>query len=534
MVSKINKEIKIILLSLTIFAISVIILFLLKLFTFFESYNLFVTSGAEVTTLNFLYNLLNGNNLLEFQGDNILCEFYGLNFHLIYFPFVKLFEIFNINYLFSSRIITTLLVLILPLILIKICEKINYENLDLNNNKKIFYFIILIFLINHQTSSWWIITYRPDIIAIVFAFLGVLSFLNFIEKNNIFYFISSIFLCVISWTLKQNFLFLFCSIFLFLVIKRKYNFLVLFLFIIPIFLIIVNYITGYNNLDLLNRSPGTIASYFEIRNYFNILLKYFIKNPILILLIFFLYINFLKKNGEKRIFLIFVIFFLFFQSSIISVLHGAGFNHLMAFMFFLLISVGLVNIQMIKKFYILISILLIISSFLNYYQLINYNLLGRQGLHFNNYEKNEIINFKKFIRNDIQSPIVIVGASNRTEMLLLEEQLGKDTFQITSYLDSSWRQFLFRSKNEVESYEKIFDKKFENINSVLLLNNSKNQKFLREFLKKKNFKFKKMYNVYVYEDNNFEFSKVLKLFKYKNSKDLLIEKQFLVFEKVIF
>ena len=200
MVSKINKEIKIILLSLTIFAISVIILFLLKLFTFFESYNLFVTSGAEVTTLNFLYNLLNGNNLLEFQGDNILYEFYGLNFHLIYFPFVKLFEIFNINYLFSSRIITTLLVLILPLILIKICEKINYENLDLNNNKKIFYFIILIFLINHQTSSWWIITYRPDIIAIVFAFLGVLSFLNFIEKNNIFYFISSIFLCVIFCT----------------------------------------------------------------------------------------------------------------------------------------------------------------------------------------------------------------------------------------------------------------------------------------------------------------------------------------------
>ena len=356
MVLKINKEIKIILLSFIIFAIPVIILFLLKLFTFFESYNLFVTSGAEITTLNFLYNLLNGNNLLEFQRDNILYEFYGLNFHLTYFPFVKLFEIFNINYLFSTRIITTLLVLILPIILIKICEKINYENLALKNSKKTFYFIILIFLINHQTSSWWIITYRPDIIAIIFAFLGVLSFLNFIEKNNIFYFIFSIFLCVISWTLKQNFLFLFCSIFLFLVIKRKYYFLVLFLFTIPVFLIFINYITGYNNLDLLNRSPGTIASYFEIRNYFNILLKYFIKNPILVLLIFFLYINFLKKNGEKRIFLIFVIFFLFFQSSIISVLHGAGFNHLMAFMFFLLISIGLVNFQRIKKFYISISI----------------------------------------------------------------------------------------------------------------------------------------------------------------------------------
>ena len=54
-----------------------------------------------------------------------------------------------------------------------------------------------------------------------------------------------------------------------------------------------------NNLDLLNRSPGTIASYFEIRNYFSILLKYFIKNPILILLIFFVH-QFFKKMLEKE------------------------------------------------------------------------------------------------------------------------------------------------------------------------------------------------------------------------------------------
>ena len=126
----------------------------------------------------------------------------------------------------------------------------------------------------------------------------------------------------------------------------------------------------------------------------------------------------------------------------------------MTFMFFLSISIGLINFQIIKRFYILISFFLIISSFLNYYQLINYNLLGRQGLHFNNDEKNEIINFKKFIQNDVPLPTIIVGASNRTEMLLLEEQLGKDTFQITSYIDSNWRQFLFRSKNEIVSYEK--------------------------------------------------------------------------------
>ena len=124
MISKINKELKIILFSLTVFSIPIIILFFIKLFTFFESFNLFVTSGAEVTTLNFLYNFLNGNNLLEFQNNNILYEFYGLNFHLIYFPFIKLFEIFNIHYLFASRIITTLFILTLPIILMKIVKKL--------------------------------------------------------------------------------------------------------------------------------------------------------------------------------------------------------------------------------------------------------------------------------------------------------------------------------------------------------------------------------------------------------------------------
>ena len=201
-------------------------------------------------------------------------------------------------------------------------------------------------------------------------------------------------------------------------------------------------------------------------------------------------------------------FFLFLQSSIISVLHGAGFNHLMTFMFFLSFLIGLINFQIIKRFYILISIFLIISSFLNYYQLINYNLLGRQGLYFNEVEKNEIINFKKFIHKNIQTPTIIIGASNRTEMLLLEENLGKDTFQITSYLDSNWRQFLFRSKNEKASYEKIFHQKFENINSVLILKNSKDQKILEEFLEKK-ISSLKIFKVFIFMKINSNFQKFL-------------------------
>ena len=267
------KRLRLLKISFLIFSFPIIVLFTIKLFTFFKSYHLYVTSGAEITTLNFLYNLLNNNNLLKFQNNNILYEFYGLNFHLIYAPFVKLFELFNINYLFSSRIITTLIIFILPILIIKIDDKIFSDNSILIGNKKIFYFIFLLFLINHQSSSWWIITYRPDILAIILSFLGILIFLNFIEKNKKSYFILSIFLCVMSWTLKQNYLFTLCSIFIYLFYKRKYSELIFFCIAVPFFIVLINSLTGYNNFDLLSRSPETVVKNIEFQNYFLTILK---------------------------------------------------------------------------------------------------------------------------------------------------------------------------------------------------------------------------------------------------------------------
>ena len=64
----------IIILSYLIFSSSVLILFFIKLFTFFKSYELYVTSGAEITTLNFILNFLNGNNLATGGNSNILYE----------------------------------------------------------------------------------------------------------------------------------------------------------------------------------------------------------------------------------------------------------------------------------------------------------------------------------------------------------------------------------------------------------------------------------------------------------------------------
>ena len=528
-----NDKLDIIKYSFLIFLTPILILFLIKIYTFVISFNLYVTSGAEITTLNFLYNFLNKNNLLDVQKNNILYEFYGLNFHLIYFPFVKLLGFFKIHYLFSSRIFTLLLVFILPIILIKIGEKISFKKSFFINHKKILYLIILAFLINHQSSSWWIITYRPDIVAITLSFLSVLFFFNFIENKKNSSFFISILLCVISWTLKQNFLFTHCSIFLYLLYKKNFYHLSLYILLVPLFIFILNILTDYNNLDLLNRSPNTLIDNFEIHNYFSILSKYLLKNPYLVFLVFITSIGLVKKINDKKIFYMLIIFFLFFQSSFGAILHSAGFNHLMVFSFFSLSCLSFIELKDLKKFYLFISFFLIISSSLNYFQLLNYNILGRQGLFFNKDEKREMLQFKSFISNKIKKPASILGASNRTEIFLLEEILGKDTFQITSYLDPSWKAFIWRTKKDLDLYDQIFIKKFDQINTVIILEDIKNKDFLLNFLKNKNFRYKDDYFINVYE-NNFKFLDMLMINKFNNDNKLLIKKKFLVYEKIIF
>ena len=71
-----NSKYNIIILSYLTFFGSVLILFFIKLYTLFKSYDLYVTSGAEIATLNFIQNFLNGNNLATSGNSNILYEFY--------------------------------------------------------------------------------------------------------------------------------------------------------------------------------------------------------------------------------------------------------------------------------------------------------------------------------------------------------------------------------------------------------------------------------------------------------------------------
>ena len=71
--------------------------------------------------------------------------------------------------------------------------------------------------------------------------------------------------------------------------------------------------------------------------------------------------------------------------------------------------------------------------------------------------------FKNFIQYKIEKPALLIGASNRTEIFLSENLVGKDTFQIVSFIDPSWRQWLFRSKDEMIKNEALFKKKFKKI-----------------------------------------------------------------------
>ena len=144
-----------------------------------------------------------------------------------------------------------------------------------------------------------------------------------------------------------------------------------------------------------------------------------------------------------------------------------------------------------------------------------------------------MLQFKSFISNKIKKPASILGASNRTEIFLLEEILGKDTFQITSYLDPSWKAFIWRTKKDLDLYDQIFIKKFDQINTVIILEDIKNKDFLLNFLKDKNFRYKDDYFINVYE-NNFKFLDMLMINKFNNDNKLLIKKKFLVYEKIIF
>ena len=529
MVVEHTKRKKIVLFSFLVFLIPILILLIIKIYTFVNSFDLYVTSGAEITTLNFLTNLLNENNLLTNNQPDILYEFYGLNFHLIYLPLVKFFQLFGLPYLLSTRLITLVLVFLISISIILISKKIKEKNFIFENKSFLFCVFASVFLLNHQASSWWILTYRPDMLAILFSFLGVYFFLCFIDSKKNFLFLISIIFCVIAWSLKQNFLFTLSSIFIYFILKKEHKFLLFYLSLIALLILIFYLLTGYNNLDLLSRSPATVVSQFEFKNYFKNLIIYLIKNPYLILFIFIIIINKVEKINDKKLFYYLTVSFLFLQSSTVAVLHGAGFNHLMVFLFFMISSISFINYKIIHKYFIFFSLILLISSSLNYFQLLNYNIYGRQGLYFDTKEKNQLSNFKSFIKDELSKPTIIIGASNRTEMFLLEDLTGKDTFQLVSFLDSSWRQWLFRSQKEIEQNKKIFQNKFKKVKTVLILDNNEN--FIDQF-ENNTFRYKSTYSLYLYE-NKLVLSDLISLFKNEYKKNI-IQKKILIYEKIIF
>ena len=523
----------IIILSYLIFSSSVLILFFIKLFTLLKSYELYVTSGAEITTLNFILNFLNDNNLATGGNSNILYEFYGLNFHLTYLPLIKFCQFFGLSYLLSTRLISLGLIFLLTFIIILISKNISSKNFIFKDNLIFFYFLILTFLINHQASSWWILTYRPDILTILFSFVSIYFFFLFIDKNKNYSLFLSIVFCVFSWTFKQNFLFTFVSIFSYLLIKKKYYHLFFSFFLVVLVLFLLNVTTGYNNLDLLNRSPEVIASQLEFKNYFEILIKYLIKNPYLLAFVFIIFFCTGEIKNNKKLFLYLVFSFLFLQSSLVAVLHGAGYNHMMAFLFFAVISICFIDYDLIKKYYIFISFFLIISSCLNYFQLINYNKFGRQGLYFNAQEKKELKDFKIFIQNEIEKPALLIGGANRTEMFLSEDLMGKDTFQLVSFIDSSWSQWLFRSKDQMKKNEKIFLNKFKDVKTVLVLNkDDKKMNYFDNFLKQNNFRLNSEYILSLY-DHRKNISELKTIINYDTNNNP-IKKNFVIYKKVTF
>ena len=89
-----------------------------------------------------------------------------------------------------------------------------------------------------------------------------------------------------------------------MLIKKKFNYIIIKIVFILLILFFLYLITGYNNLDLINRSPEVVASQFEFGNYFKVLLKYFIKNPYIIFFILIFYSMSNESKDNKKLFFI--------------------------------------------------------------------------------------------------------------------------------------------------------------------------------------------------------------------------------------
>ena len=127
----------------------------------------------------------------------------------------------------------------------------------------------------------------------------------------------------------------------------------------------------------------------------------------------------------------------------------------------------------------------------------------------------------------------MIGASNRTEMFLSENLVGKDTFQVVSFIDPAWRKWLFRPKNEMDKNETLFKDKFKKIKSSLILNNkNENTKSYIDFLEKNNFKYEKTFTLFIYENRSNLFD-LNNFFNYQKDKNIH-QFNFLIYEKIIF
>ena len=111
--------------------------------------------------------------------------------------------------------------------------------------------------------------------------------------------------------------------------------------------------------------------------------------------------------------------------------------------------------------------------------------------------------------------------------------MGKDTFQLVSFIDSSWSQWLFRSKDQMKKNEKIFLNKFKDVKTVLVLNkDDKKMNYFDNFLKQNNFRLNSEYILSLY-DHRKNISELKTIINYDTNNNP-IKKNFVIYKKVTF
>ena len=181
--------------------------------------------------------------------------------------------------------------IIIFVILIKTFNLIKKDNIN---------YLISFYLIFGPMTGFWVISGKPDMFYIIFEISALFFFAKNIKNLNFNKILITILLCYLSWSVKQTSFVTLLSVGLFLLLNKKYLYLISSIILFSI-LLFLTYFFGPDKLfNSIFWQDGAALS-FSYKHFFNVFLDS-VSKTVFIYALFLIYIAkiFLKKNFFKQ------------------------------------------------------------------------------------------------------------------------------------------------------------------------------------------------------------------------------------------